>query len=92
MHSEEIISSGPKYPEEVTAEYWNKIAQDHLKDKLKQKLNKNIAKNLILFLGDGLSVTTLAAARVYAGGEEYQLSFEKFPYTGLTKVKIVAYI
>lgn len=32
-------------------------------------LNTNIAKNAILFLGDGMSVPTLAAARVYIGGK-----------------------
>lgn len=31
-------------------------------------LNRNVAKNAILFLGDGMSVPTLAAARVYIGG------------------------
>lgn len=32
-------------------------------------LNTNIAKNSILFLGDGMSVPTLAATRVYIGGK-----------------------
>jgi len=51
------------------------------------------AKNVILFLGDGLSIPTLAAARTYLGqlqghtGEETVLSFEAFPHTGLSKVK-----
>lgn len=50
------------------------------------------AKNIIMFLGDGMSVPTLAAARVYLGslqnasGEELSLSFENFPYSGLSKV------
>jgi alkaline phosphatase len=48
---------------------------------------------VILFLGDGLSIPTLAAARAYLGqsqghtGEETILSFEAFPHTGLSKVK-----
>lgn len=41
---------------------------------------------MIFFLGDGMSIPTIAATRVYSGGEEKQLSFESFPYTGLSKV------
>lgn len=54
-----------------------------------------VAKNVILFLGDGMSVPTFSAARVYMsqlskeGGEESQVSFEKFPYTGLSKVYFI---
>lgn len=60
--------------------------------KLHAELNKRVAKNLILFLGDGMSITTLAATRSYLGqkyghyGEEIKLSFEAFPFTGLAKV------
>jgi alkaline phosphatase len=49
------------------------------------------AKNIILFVGDGMGVSTVTAARIFAGqqlgqtGEEFQLSFEKFPWTGLSK-------
>jgi hypothetical protein len=45
-----------------------------------------------MFLGDGFSIPTLAAARAYLGqsqgatGEETVLSFEEFPNTGLSKV------
>lgn len=43
-------------------------------------------------MGDGMSIATITAARIYQGqlkgqrGEEDQLSFEKFPYVGLSKV------
>jgi alkaline phosphatase len=49
------------------------------------------AKNIILFVGDGMSLTTVSAARIYEGqqrqqtGEENQLSFERFPYTAFSK-------
>ncbi len=49
------------------------------------------ARNVILFLGDGMSLTTVAAARILAGqrngqpGEENQLSWERFPNTALAK-------
>lgn len=47
---------------------------------------------MIYFLGDGMSIPTLAAARTYLGqlqgnpGEETELTFEQFPYVGLSKV------
>ena len=53
--------------------------------------DKAKAKNVILFVGDGMSLTTVAAARIYEGqlrnqpGEENQLSFEKFPNTAFSK-------
>jgi alkaline phosphatase len=49
------------------------------------------AKNVILFVGDGMSLPTVAAARILDGqrkggsGEENMLSWETFPYTGLSK-------
>lgn len=52
----------------------------------------DVAKNVIMFLGDGMSIPTLTAARIYLGqlsnesGEEQYLSFERFPYTALSKV------
>ncbi|MCL1048823.1 alkaline phosphatase [Shewanella abyssi] len=49
------------------------------------------AKNIILFVGDGMGVSTVTAARILAGqlkgqtGEENSLSFETLPYLGLAK-------
>lgn len=49
------------------------------------------AKNIIFFVGDGMSLATITASRIYQGqqkgqeGEENLLSFEKFPYTALSK-------
>jgi alkaline phosphatase len=48
-------------------------------------------RNVILFLGDGMGVSTITAARIYAGqqaggpGEDYSLSFERFPHVALVK-------
>lgn len=49
------------------------------------------ARNVILFLGDGMSLTTVAAARIFEGqrkgsaGEENLLSWERFPATAFSK-------
>lgn len=73
---------------EKDGDFWQNSAQDKLKIQLqKNMLNKNIARNIIMFLGDGMSLPTITATRVYMGGEEKELSFEKFPYSGLSKVR-----
>ena len=49
------------------------------------------AKNVILFIGDGMGVSTITAARILDGqqkgmpGEENDLSFEKFPHLAHSK-------
>ena len=62
--------------------------------KLTQKLETNNqfkAKNVILFVGDGMGISTLTSARIHKGqlagnpGEEGYLSFESFPHTALVK-------
>lgn len=46
---------------------------------------------MILFVGDGMGISTVTAARILEGqtmgkmGEEHQLSFEKFAYSGYSK-------
>ncbi|KAJ8360465.1 hypothetical protein SKAU_G00169900 [Synaphobranchus kaupii] len=87
------ILSKPNFPEkEKQPSYWNKWAQRTLEEALDlQELNKNIAKNLILFLGDGMGVTTVTAARILKGqlsgetGEESQLEMDRFPHVALSK-------
>jgi alkaline phosphatase len=49
------------------------------------------AKNVILFVGDGMGIATITAARIYSGqakgidGESYQLAMEKLPYSAFSK-------
>lgn len=73
---------------ELEMQYWRSQAQDYLRTKIQTEnsLNTNRAKNIIMFLGDGMSLQTVAATRMYLGAEEEQLSFEKFPHFGLSKV------
>ncbi|XP_034541018.1 alkaline phosphatase, tissue-nonspecific isozyme isoform X1 [Notolabrus celidotus] len=83
----------PKFPEqEKEPKFWNTWAQKTLKNALTlQTLNQNQAKNLILFLGDGMGVPTVTAARILKGqlngqsGEETQLEMDKFPFVSLAK-------
>jgi len=56
-----------------------------------QPMEEHRAKNVILFIGDGMGISTVTAARIYDGqsrgetGEENLLSFERFPHVALVK-------
>lgn len=49
------------------------------------------AKNVILFIGDGMGISTITAARIHAGqlkgadGESHRLAMETLPYVALSK-------
>ena len=53
--------------------------------------NVKRAKNVILFLGDGMGISTITAARIFEGqqkgldGERNKLAFENLPYVALSK-------
>lgn len=79
---------------EKDSQFWLDNAQRTVKKRARDYYSKNKkAKNMILFLGDGMSVSTITAARILKGqregrtGEETKLTMEEFPYAGLSKVK-----
>ena len=49
------------------------------------------AENVVFFLGDGMGISTVTAARIFAGqaqgatGEEHDLAFDRFPHLALVK-------
>ncbi|KAM0735547.1 Alkaline phosphatase 4 [Formica fusca] len=71
--------------------FWLKSGQETLHKILAHRNNENRAKNVIIFIGDGMGLSTITSGRIYVGqlngqtGEEYQLEFEKFPNTGFAK-------
>ncbi len=77
-------------PEHQSQSQWFTDAQALMSNKLSTVATSR-AKNVILFVGDGMGVSTLTAARILEGqmagnlGEENFLSFETFPYTALVK-------
>lgn len=81
-----------EYFNENSSFFWNARAQMTVRNHLVRQLNYNVAKNVILFMGDGMSIPTLTASRIYLGqkhgtsGEQSRLSFEEFPHIGLSKV------
>ena len=74
-----------------TKQEWLDDGAAAIKTRAERPLNTTRAKNVILFVGDGMGISTLTAARILEGqlrgepGEENYLSFEKFPYTALVK-------
>ena len=78
--------SGAQSPEE-----WFRNGRAAVEKAKQEKPVLGHARNVILFLGDGMGVSTVTAARILEGqqhgmlGEENQLSFEKFPYVALSK-------
>lgn len=77
-----------RHPEGETAAWWYRAGAARAAN---NGAMRGRAKNVILFLGDGMSLPTVAAARILAGqragnpGEETMLSFEQFPNTALSR-------
>ncbi|MBK7935291.1 MAG: alkaline phosphatase [Acidobacteria bacterium] len=73
-----------------SAETWQSGGWAAVDAAKRTKIRKK-AKNVIIFVGDGMGISTLTAARIFEGqqrgesGEENRLSFEMFPYTALSK-------
>lgn len=73
-------------------QYWKDLAKYDLLKFMAPNIDKQ-AKNVILFIGDGMSPSTVNAARILNGqlqgktGEETFLSWERFLHTGLSKVR-----
>lgn len=70
---------------------WFTQGQNFISDGRKVYPNTSRARNVILFVGDGMGISTVTAARILDGqqkgktGEENRLSFEKMPYLALAK-------
>uniref|UniRef100_A0A3Q0S6I0 alkaline phosphatase n=1 Tax=Amphilophus citrinellus TaxID=61819 RepID=A0A3Q0S6I0_AMPCI len=77
--------------DELQASYWNKKGRDALHAALNSPRNVHQAKNVILFLGDGMGISTVTATRILKGqlagrsGEETSLVMDSFPHLALSK-------
>ncbi|XP_063851588.1 alkaline phosphatase-like isoform X1 [Scylla paramamosain] len=70
--------------------YWNTKGQEALERQLQVRPQLRKAKNIILFLGDGMSISTVTAARILKGQysglwEKEELVWETFPYSAIIK-------
>lgn len=74
-----------------TTDSYYKVAADQLANRLALQPKTGKAKNIIVFIGDGMSVATVTAGRIYEGqkrgvdGESNNLSMDLFPYVALAK-------
>ena len=50
--------------------YWREKGTSELERAINLQMNENVAKNIILFIGDGMSLPTVAAARTYKSQQE----------------------
>uniref|UniRef100_A0A3Q3WFU6 alkaline phosphatase n=1 Tax=Mola mola TaxID=94237 RepID=A0A3Q3WFU6_MOLML len=86
-----LIVSFVLIEEELHPSYWNNKAKQALYTAMKVQPNVHQAKNTIFFLGDGMGVPTVTAARILKGqlegksGEETSLVMDTFPHLALSK-------
>ena len=76
-------------PKQVSDAYYRQAAS--AVEKRASNRKPMSAKNVILFVGDGMGISTITAARIYAGqkrgldGESYKLSMETMPWSAFSK-------
>lgn len=78
-----------RMPDDARA--WMEDGERTLARALQVRPRTGRARNVVLFIGDGMGVSTVTAARIFAGqrrgltGERYSLSFEGLPQMALSK-------
>lgn len=79
-----------KPPHNSSDEYL-RAGKAELERLMADKPNDRKARNVIIFIGDGMSVTTLTASRIFEGqqkgvdGESFVAEMDKLPHTALVK-------
>lgn len=86
-----VFAAAPVVQGPEAVQDWFNAGQKFIADSKRVVPNARKAKNVILFVGDGMGISTITAARILEGqlngkpGEENRLSFENFPYVALSK-------
>ncbi|XP_044253838.1 alkaline phosphatase, tissue-nonspecific isozyme-like [Tribolium madens] len=65
--------------------YWLNEGKNDIYTALNLEKIEKPSKNVILFIGDGMGLTTTTASRIYSKSESGFLSFEKFPHIATIK-------
>ena len=87
----ESAPAGDQERRNEDASYWMEEGQAELEAALNLVPNTRLAKNIVLVVGDGMSLTTVAGARILKGqregvdGASSTLVWEAFPHVGLSK-------
>lgn len=80
-----------KNPTPPTPSSLHQTSTQHATDPQDIRPQDGIAKNLILFIGDGMGISTITAGRIFDGqsqgkpGEEHSLAFEDFENVAMIK-------
>jgi alkaline phosphatase len=86
-----LQNSANAVSQQAEVNQWYSQGQAAVAQRANIPLNTNKAKNVILFIADGMGISTITATRIYDGqsrgetGEENSLSFEIFPNLALVK-------
>ena len=94
LHQHSIDGGRTDWSIEKDAQFWKDQGRKSIEDALKRRENTRIAKNVIMFLGDGMGVTTVTAGRIRKGqmrgelGEDFVTEMEQFPHLGLAKTYV----
>ena len=81
----------PAKPPLATSDDYLRAGKAELARLIADKPNNRKARNVIIFIGDGMSVTTLTAGRIFEGqqkgvdGESFVAEMDKLPHTALVK-------
>ena len=81
------------WQDDIRADKWKVQAKNNIDQVLRKRRNTNIAKNVILFLGDGMGITTVTSGRILKGqlqnkpGEEEITVMESLDDNAFSKVK-----
>ncbi|ASR53219.1 alkaline phosphatase [Blastomonas fulva] len=86
----EAVAPDKERGEQTAADYAAQ-GRAQLEARLAAPVNQGKAKNLIIFIGDGMGVSTLTAARIWQGqkagrdGESTETAIDAMPYSALIK-------
>jgi len=78
-------------PTDPAALAWYRSGADAVTRNENDLVDRRHARNVILFVGDGMGISTVTAARILEGqraggsGEDHQLAFETLPFLALSK-------
>ncbi|CAN8022159.1 unnamed protein product, partial [Ixodes persulcatus] len=82
----------PDAEKEGKSSFWFDQGMSDIEARLKLQHGTGLAKRVVIFLGDGMGLSTVTAARIYKGqkqrkasGEESVLSWDAFPHVSLSR-------
>ncbi|XP_040063463.1 alkaline phosphatase [Ixodes scapularis] len=82
----------PDAEKEAKSSFWFDQGMSDIEARLKIQHSTGLAKRVVIFLGDGMGLSTVTAARIYKGqkqrkasGEESVLSWDAFPHVSLSR-------